>query len=327
MTVEVVRLQKYIADCGITSRRKAEQMIICGKVTVNDEVVKILGSKINPAEDVVCVDGQYIDRASVQKIYILLHKPRGVITSLHDPEGRDTVLKMIPEVSERVYPVGRLDYLSEGLLILTNDGDLAHRVMHPSHQVEKVYEVKVFGAVTEGLLKNLRLPVIVDGVQMAPKAVRVIKQLPGKTWLEFRLLEGKNREIRKICEAHGLTVDKLKRIAIGQLTIDGIAPGNFRYTTKRHLEKALFSENAAKAPYFSIKRTIDLKKKGPQLAPVANSEIYRPLRRESYFETLKKRQEMKAEAEAAAALAANPGALPSPLEYQNSEAATYPGQL
>jgi len=289
----LIRLQKYIADCGITSRRKAEHYILEGRVTVNNEIVDTLGTKICPKTDVVSVDGEVADLRSVQKIYVLMHKPRAYITSVSDPENRPTVIDLIKEVSERIYPVGRLDYLSEGLLILTNDGDLAQQIMHPSFEVEKVYEVKVFGAITDSLLRAMRGDVLVDGVRMKPKAVRVIKQLPGKTWLEFRLNEGKNREIRKICEAHGLTVDKLKRVAIGQLTIDGIAPGKSRFVSRSYIEKMVFSQAARSQGFFSGKKTVDLKKKGPQNPIAADSEIFRKFRRESYYETVQKIKEFQ----------------------------------
>ena len=151
-----VRLQKYIADCGITSRRKAEELIVQGRVEVNGELITELGTKVNAGRDAVVVDGNPIDINRVEKMYLLLNKPRGYVTTLNDPEGRKTVMDLVREISERIYPVGRLDYLSEGLLLLTNDGELANKIMHPSHEVVKVYEVKVFGAVNETILKKLR---------------------------------------------------------------------------------------------------------------------------------------------------------------------------
>ena len=172
-------------------------------------------------------------------MYVLLHKPRGYMTTISDPEGRKTVMDLCKEVTERIYPVGRLDYLSEGLLLLTNDGNLANLVMHPRFNVTKVYEVKVFGAVSLAIQKRLREGVELDDGFVKPFSVRVIKQLPTKTWLEFRLIDGRNREIRRICEACGLTVDKLKRVAIEGLTIDGIKPGGYRFVTKKFILDAL----------------------------------------------------------------------------------------
>jgi 23S rRNA pseudouridine2605 synthase len=287
-----VRLQKYIADCGITSRRKAEDLIVKGRVNVNGETVTVLGSKIDPSIDAVMVDGLAIDSSAVDKLYILMNKPRGYMTTLHDPEGRKTVLDICREITERIYPVGRLDYLSEGLLIMTNDGEVANQIMHPRHNIVKVYEVKVFGAVSEGILKKLRTGVEVDGHILKPLNVRVIKQLPTKTWLEFRLGEGRNREIRKICEACGLTVDKLRRVAIGGMSIDGISPGNYTLVTKKQLFDRIGlnkdgTPNGREYNYRSIKKSINIKKKGVQEGTSADDETFVKFRRETYFETLK----------------------------------------
>lgn len=298
-----VRLQKFIADAGVTSRRKAEELIVQGRVKVNGMITALLGTKVNPASDVVEVDGSIVDPASVDQLYILMHKPRGVVTTRNDPEGRETVMDLCKEVNERVYPVGRLDYLSEGLLLLTNDGELANLVMHPKYEVIKVYEVKVFGAVSEGILKKLRSGVQIDGVQVKPRSVRVIGQLPTKTWLEFRLGEGKNREIRKICEGHNVVVDKLKRVAIGGLTVEGISPGGYRYMTKKNVLDALGmkSDGTPKydvpVEYISAKKSVNLKLKGPQPTTLADDKAFEKFKRETYFETLKNISESKARAQ------------------------------
>ncbi|MDC1175660.1 pseudouridine synthase [Bacteriovoracaceae bacterium] len=297
----MLRLQKYIADCGITSRRKAEELIAQGRVSVNGEVVRQLGTKVNPEEDAVMVNGQAIDHRSVAKVYLVMNKPRCIMTTLEDPEGRKTVIDLIKEVPERVYPVGRLDYLSEGLLLLTNDGDLANQIIHPSANITKVYEVKVFGAVTEALLKKLRGGATVDGIELTPSAVRVIKQLPTKTWIEFRLTEGKNREIRKICEAYGITIDKLKRVAIGGLSVDGISPGSYRYITKAQLQRAIgFNKNGTvneDLEYWSGKKSVSLKLKGAQNCTSADDKAFHKFRKGDYFKTvaeLKERKEKEA---------------------------------
>lgn len=284
-----IRLQKFISDCGYTSRRKAEELIVQKRVEVNGKISCVLGTKVNPHHDVVIVDGQVLDVNSVEQIYILMNKPRGYVTTLNDPEGRKTVMDLCPDVTERIYPVGRLDYLSEGLLILTNDGELANMVMHPSNEIIKVYEVKLFGAMSEAILKKLRKGIQLPEGFIKPLFVRVIKQLPNKTWLEFRLGEGRNREIRRLCEAAGLTVDKLRRITIGGLSIKNIAPGNYQTMTKNQLIKGLEESNA----YFSQKRTIDLKKKGPQKTKSANDKVFYKFRREHYFETLKSLKDIK----------------------------------
>lgn len=289
-----VRLQKAIADCGVTSRRKAEDLIIQGKVKVNGTVVTELGVKIDPSNDVIEVENQVIDNHIVQKVYAVLNKPRGVVTTVSDPEGRPTVLDYVKDVNERIYPVGRLDYLSEGLLILTNDGDLANQIIHPSFSIVKVYEVKVFGYVSPQTLKALSRGAVLDGVLCRPKTVRVIKQLPGKTWLEFRLEEGKNREIRRLCEACELTVDKLRRVAIGGLHIQGIAPGKVRYYNKGDLLKMIGMSRDGKSngqlpDFFSVKKTIKLKPNNASKRPVseATNEAFKIFRKETYNEVVK----------------------------------------
>lgn len=294
-----VRLQKFIADCGITSRRKAEELITAGRVKVNGIVVRELGSKVNPEDDSVIVDGKVADLNSVEKVYLVMHKPRGVMTTVSDPEGRETVMDLCKEISERIYPVGRLDYLSEGLLIMTNDGDVANTIIHPSSDIVKVYEVKVFGSVNQYLLENLRAGAEVDGVKMVPKSVRVIKQLDTKTWLEFRITEGKNREIRKICEAHNVVIDKLKRVAIGGLPIEGIAPGKYRQVTKKQLLNLIgIDTNGRKLndafEFFSEKKTVSLKKVGAQHCTAADDKAFEKFKKESYFESLQKIKETKA---------------------------------
>ena len=307
-----IRLQKFIADCGITSRRKAEELIAQGRVQVNGETRRVLGTKINPSIDAVIVDGKIADLGSVDQVYVVMNKPRGYVTTLSDPEGRKTVMDLCMEVSERIYPVGRLDYLSEGLLVLTNDGEVANMIMHPSYNITKVYEVKVFGSVTETILKKLRNGVQLEDGFMKPLSVRVIKQLPNKTWLEFRLGEGRNREIRRICEACGLTVDKLKRFAIEGLTVDGIAPGKFRYITKRQLLGHVgLLEDGRKDPnartWMSTKKTVNLKKKGAQSGTSADDPAWVKYRKETYFKSIKELDERKIlekEQEKAASLAA-----------------------
>jgi 23S rRNA pseudouridine2605 synthase len=297
-----IRLQKYIADCGITSRRKAEIMIREGRVTINGEVITELGTKVNIGNDIVMVDGHLADLQAVEPIYLMLHKPRGFVTTLSDPEGRETVMNLVKEISERIYPIGRLDYLSEGLLLMTNDGEVANMIMHPKYNVTKVYEVKVFGSVTETILNKLRAGAYLDEGLVKPTSVRVIKQLPTKTWLEFRLNEGRNREIRRLCEAVGLTVDKLKRLAIGGLSIEGVAPGNFRLMSKQQLlgyiginEDGTLKKVLNQEGFVSSKKTIDLKKKRPQPGTVADDETFQKFRKETYFDSLKQIAENKSQ--------------------------------
>ena len=279
--MKLMRLQKYIADCGVTSRRKAEELIAEGRVSVNGEVVRIPGTKV-AGEDAVLVDGTPLDLNQIQTLYVLLNKPRGYMTTVDDPEGRKTVMDLVPEISERIYPVGRLDYLSEGLLLLTNDGEMANKIMHPSHNVIKVYEVKVFGVVLEEHLKALREGYPLGKKRIRPRSVRVIKRLASKTWLEFRIGEGKNREIRRICEWAGMTVDKLRRVSLGGIHIQGIAPGKYVLLTKRQMLKGLEEEE-----FFSPKKTVSVRgRRRFDSRLVADARTFRRFRKDVYFETL-----------------------------------------
>jgi 23S rRNA pseudouridine2605 synthase len=295
-----VRLQKVIADCGVTSRRKAEGMILDGRVEVNGRIVTELGTKVNPHSDTIQVDGNTLELMAVDKVYIVMNKPRAYMTTLSDPEGRPTVMELIFGVKQRIFPVGRLDYLSEGLLILTNDGDLANMIMHPKFEVEKVYEVKVFGHVNEGILAKIKRGVMTEDGLLKPKSVRVIEQLPNKTWLEFRLNEGKNREIRKICDAVDLTVDKLRRVAIEGLNIQSLSPGRYMFTTRKELMKALgLNEDGTKftkRTFMSAKKTLNVAKVSKivsKTARPADDKKFQAFRKESYYETVQSIKEVK----------------------------------
>jgi 23S rRNA pseudouridine2605 synthase len=295
-----VRLQKVIADCGVTSRRKAEGYILDGRVEVNGRVITELGTKVNPHTDVIQVDGNTLELLAVDKVYIVMNKPRAYMTTLSDPEGRPTVMELIYGVKQRIFPVGRLDYLSEGLLILTNDGDLANMIMHPKYEVEKVYEVKVFGHVNEGILAKIKRGVMTEDGLLKPKSVRVIEQLPNKTWLEFRLNEGKNREIRKICDAVELTVDKLRRVAIEGLNIQGLPPGQYMFTTRKELQKALGlnddGSKFTKRTFISAKKTLNVAKVAKivsKTARPADDRKFQTFRKENYYETIQSIKEVK----------------------------------
>lgn len=295
-----VRLQKVVADCGVCSRRKAEVLITDGRVGVNGMIVTELGTRVNPYKDIITVDDKVIDLMAIEKFYILLNKPRAYMTTVSDPEGRPTVMDLVWGVPTRLYPVGRLDYLSEGLLVMTNDGDMANKIMHPRFEVTKVYEVKVFGHVTEAILERIRKGVMTEDGLMKPQSVRMIEQLPNKTWLEFRLGEGKNREIRKICEAMDLTVDKLRRVAIEALTIQGLPVGQFTFISKKELLKALgMNEDGTRAKiaakFVSAKRTVNTRKATKMVgktARPADDKRYQNFRKENYYETVKSIKEV-----------------------------------
>ncbi|HEU4403399.1 MAG TPA: pseudouridine synthase [Candidatus Polarisedimenticolia bacterium] len=233
--IEGVRLQKFLAAAGIASRREAERMIQGGRVEVNGRIVTVLGTRVEPDRDTVRVDGRRV-RGGGRRVYFLLHKPRGFITSASDPQGRPTVLDLLPGIGERVFPVGRLDWNTEGLLILTNDGDLAYRLTHPTNHVPKVYRVKVKGAVPTEVLEAVRRGLYLDGRKSLPARVtRVSSQV--NSWLEVVLYEGQKNQIRRTFERLGHPVLKLRRIAIGPISDRLLKPGEFRPLTESELTR------------------------------------------------------------------------------------------
>jgi len=238
---EIFRLQKYLAHCGISSRRKAEEYIRDGKVRVNGRIVTEMGITVTSG-DRVEVDGKPV-RLEKKKVYILLHKPKGYVTTVNDPQGRNTVMDLISGVKERVYPVGRLDYDSSGLLLLTNDGELAHRLMHPSHEIIKVYVATVEGRPSDEALRKLESGVRIDGHTTAPAIVKVLKNYGDKTKLEITIHEGRNRQVRKMCESIGHPVIRLKRIAYGNLELGELKPGEWRYLTELERRQLIGSHN------------------------------------------------------------------------------------
>lgn len=221
------RLQKLISQAGITSRRKAEELIRTGHVTVNGKVTTELGSKADPKKDQIAIDGRRIEPQQ-PRISVLLYKPDGYITSLRDPEGRPTVARLVDDIPVRLYPVGRLDYHTEGLLILTNDGDLAQSIEHPSRALQKVYLAKVKGGPEETKLQRLRKGILLDGRRTLPAMVRIIRQQKNP-WVEIAIREGKQNQIRRMFESIGHPVIRLQRIAIGPLRDPGLKPGHYRY--------------------------------------------------------------------------------------------------
>lgn len=233
------RLQKIIAAAGVASRRKAEELITSGHVQVNGTVVTELGSKADPDVDHVRVNGKLL-QGQQRHTYLLLNKPKGYVTTVSDPEQRPTVMDLVKGVKGRVYPVGRLDYASEGLLIMTNDGGLANQLMKAGSHVAKTYLVKVAGAPTEEAIAKLRSGVSIatddrKRVRTAPAAVKVIKQA-ANPWYEITLIEGRNRQLRRMFEAVGHHVEKIKRVKYGPLTLD-VPPGEFRSLTLKEIER------------------------------------------------------------------------------------------
>ncbi len=233
------RLQKIIAAAGIASRRKAEEFISGGLVSVNGQVVTELGTKADPEHDHIRVNGKLL-QGSERHVYLLMNKPKGYVTTLSDPERRPTVMDLLHGVKARVYPVGRLDYASEGLLLLTNDGDFANHMMKAASHVHKTYMVKVSGTPADGGLQKLRDGLSIQSdrgrrVRTAPAKIRVIRDA-ANPWYEVTLIEGRNRQIRRMFEEIGHHVEKIKRVRYGPLELD-VHPGKFRKLTPKEVEK------------------------------------------------------------------------------------------
>jgi 23S rRNA pseudouridine2605 synthase len=220
------RLQKIIAEAGITSRRKAEELIVQGRVSVNGQVVSELGSKADPGRDRIAVDGKPLKR-SHRRVYLLLNKPPGYVSTVSDPQRRPTVISLVRDIKERVYPVGRLDFHSSGLMLLTNDGELANFLMSPKSGVPRTYHVKLEGQAAEADIKKLETGIVLDGRRTAPCQIRALA--PGeKPWYEVTLVEGRYHQVRRMFERIGRAVLKLKRVRIAFLTDHGLEPGQFR---------------------------------------------------------------------------------------------------
>jgi len=226
--VEKIRLQKFMADAGIMSRRAAEEEIKAGNVSVNGHVAEI-GAKIDPRNDTVTYRGKRIKYETRSYTYIMINKPRGYLSSTSDDRGRKCVTDLIDGVDARIYPVGRLDLISEGILLLTDDGELKNRLTHPSHSIPKVYRVKVEGSVSDEQYEILTSPLVIDGYTIKPVEVSIANEDESGTVMKMTLFEGRNRQIRKMCEQAGLNVKRLSRVSIGNLKLDGLPVGKWRY--------------------------------------------------------------------------------------------------
>lgn len=228
------RLQKIISAYGVASRRQAEKLLLEGRVTVNGQTAA-LGASADPDRDQIAVDGQLLtDRP--QRLWLMLNKPRGYVTTLHDEQGRKHVRELVADCGQRVYPVGRLDQYSEGLLLLTNDGEMANRLTHPKGQIKKIYHVWVSGY-GESCLEKLRASIPIDGRRTIPAQVRVLSVKGSTAMLEFTLLEGRNRQIRRLCQYADVCVTRLKRVQEGSLRLNDLPVGKWRYLTEAELQK------------------------------------------------------------------------------------------
>ena len=229
------RLQKVMAHAGVASRRKSEEIIAEGRVKVNGETVTEMGFKVDPEQDEIEVDGEIITEE--KKRYILLNKPEGYITTVSDPEGRPTVMDLIPDLNQRLYPAGRLDYDSSGLLIMTNDGDLTYKLTHPKKEVDKKYRVLVQGELRQEDFEKFENGMIIDGQKTAPAEISNVNYKGDKTEFDIIIHEGRNRQVRRMCKIAGFSVISLKRIAFSFLTLQGVSEGEFRYLREEEVEK------------------------------------------------------------------------------------------
>lgn len=266
------RIQKVMADNGLCSRRAAEQIIREGRVKVNGHPIKV-GDQMDPNQDILFIDGQRVRLQRKQEHhYLVLHKPRGYVTTTSDELGRKTVMDLVSDFPTRVYPVGRLDKDSEGLLLLTNDGEFANLMMHPSHGVSKVYRVTVHPRATEEQVVRLSEGVTLDdGSVTQPAVINVVVDEPERTVMEMTIREGKNRQIRRMCEAVGLDVVRLRRTAMGMVKLGMLQPGQYRELTKAELNslKAAAAKGKAKAKTESQQRAAEVRKARKQAAPAA----------------------------------------------------------
>jgi 23S rRNA pseudouridine2605 synthase len=229
--MDEIRIQKYIADCGKASRRSAEALVEAGRVTVNG-VRAFIGQKIVPGSDEVKIDGRKVVPAEGEKTYVLLNKPAGVLCTAKDDRGRKTVCDLVRIPGKRLFPAGRLDMYSDGLIILSDDGETVNRIIHPSHNLTKTYVAEVTREVTEEDVLSLSSPIEIDGRATLPATI-----FPkGKTTVEFTIGEGRNRQIRRLCERAGLKIKKLTRIRIGEISDGSLAPGKWRLLTDREIE-------------------------------------------------------------------------------------------
>lgn len=235
--MEEIRLQKYLAMCNVASRRGAEEMILQARVSINGTKCTTLGTKVTE-NDTVCVDGIEI-KPETQKYYIMLNKPTGYMTTVSDEKGRPTVMDLISDISKRVYPVGRLDCNTEGLLILSNDGDFTYKVTHPKHKLTKTYEVFVSGNAEKNALRKLEQGVWIDGKKTAPAVVDIVDYGKNSAVLSITIHEGRNRQVRKMCASVGFKVMGLKRVSEGGLTLGNLPLGRWRHLTDAEVKRIL----------------------------------------------------------------------------------------
>ncbi len=278
------RIQKVLSENGILSRRKAEEYVAQGRITVNGRRAET-GAAVDPERDIIAIDGVRLELSSrVRKVYILLNKPRGYVTTLSDDLGRRCVAELVEDAPERVYPVGRLDKDSEGALILTNDGEFANLIMHPSHHISKTYRVTVRPGVTEDQLVRLSSGVEIDGRMTSPAQVDVIEKQPGRAVIQMVIHEGRNRQIRKMCEAVGLEVARLRRNSVGPIRLGMLQPGKWRELTPQEVRAVRGAVKGQETPPVHAREEKNFGR------PAAPKKSARPQRREDDFSFRKGRQ-------------------------------------
>lgn len=232
------RLQKFLAEAGVASRRKAEELIAAGKIQVNGKTVTEMGTKIDPQRDEVTYLGERVSTKDTQMVYLMLHKPEGVVTTAKEQFGRASVMDLIKGVRERIFPVGRLDYDTSGLLLLTNDGDLTYKLTHPKHDIDKTYIAKLYGVPDEGALQKFRRGVVIDGRRTKPAKIQILEREKDGRFCTAEIIihEGRNRQVRKMCEAIHHPVAQLKRVATGELKLGDLPKGKFRPLTEKEIK-------------------------------------------------------------------------------------------
>lgn len=269
----MMRLQKFIANAGIASRRAAEKLISEGRVSVNDEIIREMGVQIDEDFDTVAVDGEVIKNVE-KKYYIMLNKPVGFVTTVSDDLGRETVMDLVTDISARIYPVGRLDYDTEGLLLLTNDGDLTYRITHPKHDISKTYVAEVTGNISMDTILQLRRGVILDGQKTSPAEVEVVGATQFGTKVEITIHEGRNRQVRRMFESLGCIVKKLKRTKEGGLTLGHLPLGKWRKLSESEVNMLKKIEAAgSKSSSSSKKRTTKPFMKSNTKRPTAKKQV------------------------------------------------------
>ena len=262
---KTVRLQKIIAGSGISSRRKAEEYIRHGLVTVNGETVMTLGTKVDPLHDHIKVNGRHL-KAKLPDMFVMLNKPVGYLSTLHDPDGRPTIKQLMPKPSLRLFPVGRLDFDSEGLLLLTNNGDIAQACLHPTHHVQKTYLVKVKGVLEDSQVQQLRRGVTLEDGQTAPAKVKKAGKARANSWIEITIHEGRKHQVKRMFEHIGHPVIRLKRIQFGPLNLGKLLPGKTRYLTDEEANDLRHLSEISAAPSKPVHQVSTQAEKIPRLA-------------------------------------------------------------